>query len=203
MKKNNSAGSLRGSIHFLLVAAIALSSLSGCKKVYTPKPKGYFRIDYPQKDYVPYSCEGCDYSFEIPAYARVAPYKGYDAAPGWINIYFPHYKGTVYITYFHMDQKDLARHVEDIHTIAYKHSIKADDIVEKPFSYPDRKVYGIIYDIKGNTASSFNFFATDSVKNFLSGSLYFNVVPNKDSLAPSISFFSADIEHMIETLKWK
>ncbi len=93
--------------------------------------------------------------------------------------------------------------VEDIHTIAYKHIIKADDIIEQPFSFPERKVYGIIYDIKGNTASSFNFYATDSSRNFLSGALYFNVIPNKDSLAPVVSFFSADIEHLIETLNWK
>jgi gliding motility-associated lipoprotein GldD len=203
MKKNNIAQWIKGHLPVLLIALIAVIGLSGCTKTYTPRPKGYFRIDYPQKKYIPYSCESCGYSFEIPVYASVIPYKGYDAGPGWININFPKYKGTVYITYVNMNVKDLARHAEDIHTIAYKHSIKADDIIEKPFSFPDRKVYGIIYDIRGNTASSFNFYATDSVKNFLSGSLYFNVVPNKDSLAPSIRFFTADLEHMIETLKWK
>ena len=103
---------------------------------------------------------------------------------------FPDYKGKIHLTYKTL-HNDLATHVEDIRTLAYKHIIKADDIIEKPFSYPDREVYGMIYDIKGNTASSLSFYLTDSTSNFLSGALYFSVIPNKDSLAPVIRFFSA------------
>jgi len=64
-------------------------------------------------------------------------------------------------------------------------------------------VYGILYDLKGNTASSVQFYVTDSVKHFLRGSLYFEAVPDADSLAPVINFFRGDIVHLIETLKWK
>jgi gliding motility-associated lipoprotein GldD len=97
----------------------------------------------------------------------------------------------------------LASYSEDIRTIAYKHIVKADDIIETPVMIPEKKVYGMIYEIKGNTASSLNFYLTDSVDNFLSGALYFNTIPNKDSLAPVISFFKNDIEHLIETVEWK
>src|SRR4030042_2647426 len=95
---------------------------------------------------------------------------------------------------------NLATYREDIRTLAYKHIIKADDIIDRPFYVPDRHVYGIMYDIRGNTASSLSFFATDSIHNFISGSLYFSVPPNIDSLAPAISFFKEDIMHLIETL---
>ena len=174
-------------------------SLGGCKKSYTPKPRSYFRIDFPEKKYVPYKSE-CSYSFEVPVYARIVPFKGKE--PCWINIEFPGYKGTLHITYKTL-HNDLNQHVEDIHTLAYKHIIKADDIIEHPFSYVDRNVHGMLYDIKGNTASSLSFYATDSINNFLSGALYFSVIPNKDSLAPVISFFTADVEHLIKTLNWK
>jgi gliding motility-associated lipoprotein GldD len=180
---------------------IVLALMAGCKKNYTPKPRSYFRIDFPEKKYIPY-ISACDYSFDVPVYASIAPYLGSNAEPCWININFPGYKGTIYISH-KVINKDLGSHVEDIRTLAYKHIIKADDIIEKPFSYPDRKVYGTIYDIRGNTASSLSFFITDSTKHFVSGALYFNVIPNKDSLAPVIKFFSADIEHMIETFNWK
>ena len=93
--------------------------------------------------------------------------------------------------------------MDDVHTIAYKHSIKADDIIESRISYPKNHVYGIIYDITGNAASSVNFFVTDSLQHFLNGSLYFRVSPNADSLAPLIDYFRKDIMHMLETLKWK
>ena len=86
--------------------------------------------------------------------------------------------------------------------MAYKHLIKADDIIENQIIFPERKVFGLLYNIEGNTASSVNFFITDSIENFFSGALYFYVKPNKDSLDPVISFFKKDIEHLIETFKW-
>jgi gliding motility-associated lipoprotein GldD len=184
----------------ILILLILGLSFSGCKKTYTPKPRSYFRIDFPEKEYILYQ-SGCNYVFEIPVYAAVIPYLA-TREPCWINIEFPGYKGTIHITYKTLND-NLSVYAEDIHTLAYKHIIKADDIIERPFSYPDRKVYGIIYDIKGNTASSLSFYATDSLSNFLSGALYFNVIPNKDSLAPVIRFFSSDLEHLIETLNWK
>ena len=67
----------------------------------------------------------------------------------------------------------LQNYVEDIRTLAYKHIIKADDIIEKPVSYPDRKYMVLIYDIRGNTASSLSFYLTDSSRNFLKRGLVF------------------------------
>lgn len=179
---------------------VLVISVAGCNETYTPKPRSYFRIDFPEKKYVPYQSV-CNYSFEVPVYSNIIPYR-VNQEPCWVNIVFPGYKGTIHITYKIL-HNNLNQHIEDIHTLAYKHIIKADDIIERPFSYPERKVYGIIYDIKGNTASSLSFYATDSTSNFLSGALYFNVIPNKDSLAPVIRFFSSDVEHLIETLNWK
>jgi gliding motility-associated lipoprotein GldD len=65
------------------------------------------------------------------------------------------------------------------------------------------RVYGTLYDLKGNTATAVQFFVTDSTKHFLRGSLYFAAEPDADSLEPVIEFFRGDIEHLIETLQWK
>jgi gliding motility-associated lipoprotein GldD len=184
-----------------IMVAIVLFLAVGCKKNYTPKPRSYFRIDFPEKKYQLYRSPECNYSFEVPVYSAVLPFQGQNTEPCWINITFPGYKGTIHITYKPL-QQDLAAHAEDIRALAYKHIVKADDIIERQFSFPDRDVYGMIYDIKGNTASSLSFFITDSTDNFLSGALYFRVIPNKDSLAPVIRFFSADVEHLIETFHW-
>jgi gliding motility-associated lipoprotein GldD len=181
----------------LIILALCLA---GCHENNIPKPKGYFRIDFPEKKYTTYQSD-CNYSFEYPVYAVITPFKGAEAEPCWINIEFPGYKGKIHLTYKALNN-DLAKYVEDIHTLAYKHIIKADDIIEIPVSYPDRNVYGLIYDIRGNTASSMSFYLTDSSRNFLSGALYFSVIPNKDSLAPVIRFFTRDINHLVETLNW-
>lgn len=188
------------SLRVVAVLLLITAFTGSCDRSYTPKPKSYFRIDFPEKSYVPF-VSACNYRFDVPVYARVLPFPGGNE-PCWINIGFPGYKGILHITYAALHH-DLDLHVEDIHTLVYKHVIKADDIIERPFSFPERNVHGIIYEIKGNTASSLSFYATDSMANFLHGALYFSVVPNKDSLAPVIRFFTSDVEHLIETLYWK
>lgn len=187
-------------LSFVFYCILIIIMVTSCRDNATPRPYGYFRIDLPAKEYALYKSD-CSFSFEYPVYGNIVPYEGENAEPCWMNIEFPGYKGTIYLTYKTMED-NLSAYSEDIRTLAYKHIIKADDIIEKPFYYPDKKVYGIIYDIRGNTASSVNFFVTDSTDNFLSGALYFNVQPNKDSLAPVINFFKEDIDHIIETFKW-
>jgi len=185
-----------------VIKMISLLLISiACKHSYTPKPRGYFRIDFPEKEYTRYH-SNCNYMFEYPVYGKIAEIDAPSLEPCWINIEFPQFKGKIHITYKKMTE-NLASYSEDIRTLVYKHIVKADDIIETPVVIPEKKVYGMLYEIKGNTASSLNFYLTDSMKNFLSGALYFNTIPNKDSLAPVISFFKADIEHLIETLEWE
>ncbi|MCK5170865.1 MAG: gliding motility lipoprotein GldD, partial [Bacteroidales bacterium] len=72
----------------------------------------------------------------------------------------------------------------------------------KVFVRPEKDVYGILYEIEGNAASSVQFFLTDSIKHYIRGALYFNVEPNKDSLAPVINFVKEDIKILIESFEW-
>jgi gliding motility-associated lipoprotein GldD len=184
----------------ILLAFLIVTFIS-CKKTHIPRPRGYYRIEFPEKKYLKFK-SGCNFSFEVPTYGIVTPVKESYAEPCWYNVVFKDYNACFYLTYKPL-QNNLPQHIEDIRTIVYKHSIKADDIVELPINHPEKLVYGILYDIKGNTASSVNFYITDSTSGFLSGALYFNVRPNKDSLAPAIDFFREDILHLINSFDWK
>jgi len=110
-------------------------------------------------------------------------------------------KGKIHLSYktIHNNFNEL---MEDSRRLAYKHTIKADAINEQMFIDDEKHVFGILYDIQGDAASSIQFFATDSTTHFLRGSLYFNVIPNKDSLAPVVSFVKKDIIKLMETLSW-
>ena len=174
----------------------------GCNNNYSPKPYGYYRIDFPEKEYRLFDSIEFPYSFEYPTYGKIIIDAGKNTEPFWINIEFKKYNCKLYLSYKPI-KKDVAQFIEDAHTLAYKHSVKADAIEEKLIMDDKRKIYGLIYEIKGNAASSFQFFTTDSIKNFLRGSLYFEAQPNKDSLATAITFFQKDVIHLIETLKWK
>jgi gliding motility-associated lipoprotein GldD len=183
------------------IIAISLVLIYSCSQSYTPKPRGYFRIDFPVKKYVLYQ-NNFPYSFEYPVYGIVKPDTNLNAEPYWVNIEFPEYNTKIHLSYKRLNG-NLARFIEDTRKLAYKHTVKADAIDEILIKNKENNVYGIVYDIKGNAASSMQFFATDSIRNFIRGALYFNAQPNKDSLAPAIEFFRKDVGHFIQTLKWK
>ncbi|PID89965.1 MAG: gliding motility lipoprotein GldD [Bacteroidetes bacterium] len=171
--------------------------LVGCSNPPVPKPEGYPRFDFPEKEYGP-SDTKLPYSFDMPLYAELE----HRPDGSGTNIVVPQYKATIYLSYYDKPGA-LDTLFEDAHTMAYKHSVKADAIEEKVFENPQDSVYAMLYRIKGNVASSVQFYATDSVRRFLRGALYFYSEPNIDSLAPAVRFFEADILRMIETLKWR
>lgn len=190
--------------NWLFLGLLAIT-IVGCKENYTPKPKSYFRIGLPERAYLLLEGE-YPYKFEIPVYSRISryagKYSGSDTSEYWINVEFPQFHGRLYITYKPV-VNNLAKLVDDAHAFAYKHSVRADAISQREFQNPANKVFGVLFDIKGNTASSYQFYMTDSTRNFLRGALYFDTEPNKDSLAPVNEFLLKDIERLIETLAWK
>lgn len=172
-----------------------------CQRNYTPKPRGFLRINFPEKEYIRFDST-CPFSFVYPVYSRVMPDTDYYSEPCWINIEFPSFDGIIHISYKPVDN-NLYQYMEDSRALAYKHTVKADAIRETVYSDPEAEVHGILYDIKGDAASSLQFYLTDSNAHFLRGSLYFNVEPNKDSLAPVIAYFKEDIIQLIESFEWK
>jgi gliding motility-associated lipoprotein GldD len=192
-----------------LVAMMILMSLcTSCRNVVIPRPKGYFRIDLPEKNYIKFNDQsdvknGMPFSFEYPSYGNLSFNVDNRNEPGWFNIEFPRYKARIYLTY-----KEIDNNFDGLMEQTYKmnvknHISKADAIDEKIFNNQVNKVYGILYDLKGNTASAVQFYVTDSTRHYLRGSLYFSAEPDADSLAPVIGFFRDDIIHLIETVKWK
>ena len=186
---------------------LTVTLIVACQEEYTPKPKGYFRISFPEHTYKSYDPEFCPFSFEYPSYATVTRDSVFlDTVPEnpcWLDINFPDFNGTIYMSYKEINSEHgLAQLIEDAHTLTFKHTVKASGIDESIINSANH-VYGLYYNIEGNAASNIQFFATDSMKHFIRGSLYFNNVPNVDSLGPVIHFVETDIRHLISTLKWK
>ena len=175
----------------------------GCDgEVYTPKPKGYFRIDLPEKEYHLLD-NNCPFTFEIPNYAKIVPNSNNPDKPCWFNIEYPTLNASIYLSYKPVNDTSLATYLEDSRTLAFKHTIKAIDIEQKQLYFPNKKVYGLVYEIQGNAASSYQFHLTDSTHHFIRGSLYFNNIPNHDSIQPVFDFVKKDIEHLYSTFVWK
>lgn len=169
--------------------------------VYSPKPRGYPRINFPEKVYRLYDSI-CPYSFEIPTYSRISNDKHAGAEPCWLNLDFPRFRATVHLSYKAVNN-NLGQYLEDSHHFANRHQVKATGLDEIVIVRDSAKVYGLLFDIAGNTASSVQFYLTDSTRHFLRGALYFNASPNVDSLKIVIDYLKKDVLHMINTTRWK
>lgn len=189
----------------LITVFVSVGVFTACgdddDEVFIPKPKGYPRIHFEEKTYRLYDSL-CPYSFEIPTYAFINNDKHLGADPCWINVNFPKYNAQIHLSY-----KEVTNNLDTIlnqsRDFAVKHQIKATGIDETVIIRDSANVYGLVYDISGNTASNVQFYLTDSTQHFMRGALYFNAVPNIDSLKIVVDFLRKDIVHMIQTFQWK
>jgi gliding motility-associated lipoprotein GldD len=181
---------------------ILLAGLTACEGSYSPKPRGYFRIDLPKKTYESFDTS-FPFTFDYPSYAKITPDYQSPNEKYWINIEFPNFKGSLHISYKTING-NLINYLEDSRSLVMKHIPKASSIQDSMIYLPGQSVYGMIYHIQGaGVASPTQFFLTDSTSHFLRGALYFNIRPNNDSLAPVISFVNQDITRLINSFRWK
>ena len=184
----------------LVIACIAVSC--DRQSSYLPKPRGYFRIDLPEKAYTRVDTIE-RYSFECPQYAIIThdPYSPEEK--NWVNVEMPQFKGSIHLT--HKNVKDnLGEYLEDVHTMVTKHLQKANGVRDSLIVNEEHQVYGLLIEMDGKgVATPMQFYLTDSTKNFVRGALYFNFKPDNDSMQPVINFIREDIDHLIETFEWK
>jgi len=181
---------------------ILMLFFSGCNEDYTPRPRGYFRLEFPEKKYELAVPGSCPFVFEKPVYSTLSPDSSRDTEPCWYNLEFPKLNATVYLSYKKVDG-NIEALIEDHRKITMKHISMASGIDEEALSDPRRKVYGVMQYVKGNAASPLQFYVTDSVHHFLRGSLYFYAIPNPDSIAPAEKFVKEDVNHLLETVEWR
>ena len=195
---------MKNKVSILLVAlAIALIAISCDREPnYLPKPRGYFRIDLPEKDYTKVDTIE-RYSFECPQYALITPDPYSPDEKNWINIEMPTFKGSIHLTHKNVNG-NLGEYLEDVHTMIVKHLQKANGVRDSLIVNKERQVYGMFIEMDGKgVATPMQFYLTDSTKNFVRGALYFNFLPNNDSMQPVINFIREDIDHLINTFEWK
>ena len=169
--------------------------LFSCNNNYTPKPRGFLKLDLPSKEYVEIDIP-CDFVFEKPIYSVL---KEIDKVC-FYNLEFPAQGGVLHITYLPLNN-NLADHIEESRRLAYKHNMRADAISESVYMNPESQVFGLLYDYDGVTATATQFYLTDSVKHFFRGALYFNT-EIVDSIMPINNFVKQDVQHIIESFRW-
>lgn len=181
-----------------LVVAMITVACGAENEDYTPKPRGFFRIDLPAQEYSTLDLN-CPFSFEINRHAKWDPKR----QECWGDVYYPELQARLQLTYKSVDSSNRDQLLEEGRELAYKHTVMADGIDEKLYNRPEDKVSGLLYVIEGDAASNLQFFMTDSTQHFLRGVLYFYAEPNADSLRPVNQFMREEVAHLIETLEWQ
>ena len=169
--------------------------LFSCGDDAIPKPKSHLSLEYPRAKYSKLNSD-CMFSFETNALTSI---KNKSCS---FEINYPKMKATIYLTYKAVDN-NIDNLLRDAQKLTYDHVIKADDILEQPFINNEKKVYGMFYKVSGNAATNAQFYATDSVKHFLTASVYFYAKPNFDSIMPAADYIRNDMQTLMETIKWK
>lgn len=179
---------------------------SACNSPFVQKPRGYFKIELPEKSYTKFDQQGYPYTFEYPAYATVVKDSTFfeDKAenPWWLNINFAQFDAKIHISYKEIGKQSFSKLINDAFKLTNKHNIKADFIGDSAFTNSNN-INGVYFKVGGNVATANQFFLTDTSKHFLRGALYFNAPPNADSLKVVDSFLTIDLQHIINTFKWK
>ena len=180
-------------IRLLLFLSVLFLS---CDNNYVPKPKALIKLDFPKKEYSEIAIN-CPFGFELPLYSKLK--KMNDNC--LMDIIFPNQNGVLYLSYFSLEN-NLEAHFEQSVKLAYKHNLLADGVIEQLYINDSLKVYGMLYDYTGTSATATQFYLTDSVNHFFRGALYFNTEIN-DSILPINNFLKYDIKHLIETFYWR
>ena len=185
-----------------IVLPILSLFLLGCGDDPLPKPKGYLRLEYPKAVYEEANTP-LPFTFEKNKLAEpISKIKTSGSTKG-VDIKYPRLKATVYLNYRMVSDNNLDSLLRDAQNLTQKHTIKADEILTVPFENKEDKVYGMLYEVGGDAASQSQFYVTDSLRHFLSGSLYFYAKPNYDSLYPASEYLKKDIKRIMESVRWK
>lgn len=199
--------------------------MAACNSDYVSKRNGYFKIELPEKKYQLFDEPGFPYSFEYPVYAKMIKDSTYfDSNPEndyWRNIDFVNLNAKIFLSYKRIGGQALYKvkkadgsykdslginSYDKMINDAFKLTNKNEDIATSKKDSLFKKannIGGLLFKLNGNVATQRQFFMTDTSKNFIRGALYFYTTPNADSLKPVVDFIQTDIDHIIETFKWK
>ena len=192
---------------YILILLVAVAWMA-CGKGSTPKPYGYYRITVPDTAYtdfytsdIKHHTSKYPYTFALSKNAVVQPRTDVDE-PYWINLYYPSLDATIHCSYkpVHNNLRELTN---DALEFVYRNASFANAIPEQGYAHPEVNVYGVLFDLEGNTASSCQFFVTDSTHHFFRASVYCNCPPNADSLAPVYNYLREDVRRMVESFEWR
>ena len=149
-------------LHSLLLVIVLF--ILACNSPFVVKQKGYPAIQFPSKQYIVFNDSKYPYSFEYPTYAKIDNQVQYFGVSkqndAWLNIRFPQFGGTLYVSYSKIGNPRnhaIDTLIRDAYKFANNHNNKASFIEDSVFT-TSQGVHGVFFHIGGNVATSYQFF---------------------------------------------
>jgi gliding motility-associated lipoprotein GldD len=184
----------------LIITSLVSIAFTACQQdTALPKPKAYLALEYPKAQYYRTDID-CNYQFLINSQAKLKDdrYK----TDCWFDVLYPKMNGSIYLSYYPV-RDNLKSLIIDAQKLPLSHEIKADAILSTTYINDEHKTYGLFYEVEGNAASQAQFYLTDSINHFVTGSIYFKAKPNYDSILPAAEYLKKDMRKIMESLEWK
>lgn len=198
--------SAKGVMKILGILGLLLFVLfSSCKeKSPVPKPLSYLRTELPEHAYYTLKVDNPVVSFTAEISNLFSLSKNLsDLKFGFQEVDLGAANGTLLLYSKRFDTRDsLFKLINAANDLVDEHKVKADQIDYLQIKDTDRKVYGTFFSLKGNVATNYQFYLTDSSSRFIRGELLLNCRPNYDSLRPVIDYLKVDMDRMLSSFRW-
>lgn len=168
---------------------------------YTPKPRGYVRIEPIKAEYQSLNKIDLPFDFQVSKVAIVELLAESTKVNG-LTLVYPELGAKVYCSYLPITPASFATVEADSRSFVARQLKPETRISEKAYTNPEARVYGSLFLLDGDLASPVQFLLTDSTTHFFRGALYFDCKPNADSLAPAVRYIRDDIIELMQTFSW-
>lgn len=170
-----------------------------------PKPLCYLRTDFPPHQYSRFQVKNpmFDFQFEISDLFALRQNLG-DQRYGFQEFDLGPINGTLLLYQKRFNSKDsLITLINAANDLVDEHKIKADRIDFDQLIDQQKRVFGTFFTLKGNVATNYQFYLTDSTSRFIRGEILLNCRPNYDSLRPTLDYLKVDLDRMMQSFQWK
>jgi gliding motility-associated lipoprotein GldD len=188
---------------FLLSLVVIFLATSACNDTNpVPKPSTFLRTEFPEHAYRPYLSPQ-NFRFSLADLYMPKTFEQAKSNYSVQEIDLGPLNGTLFLYYLRLPSKDsLSEIINFANDKVDEHKIMADKIDFEQIIEPQKRVFGTFFELKGNVATNFQFYLTDSSQHFLRGEVLLNCRPNYDSLRPTLQYLKTDLQTLIKSFKW-
>ena len=170
-----------------------------CNESNLPKQNGFLRIEFKEPYYSIYEEIDTPFNFYYNS-------NSIDLVKIGNNQFLFDYRDlnlSLNLSFYNIkSSQDLEKKSRDFSLILDTHTKKSNGVILREYDNDYRRIFGKLFEIKGDVASPIQFYLTDSLSNFISGSVNLKFKSNYDSIYPSIQYVKNDVLVLYESINW-